>query len=264
MRSVIIVLLVLIGACYGSWLNRTTSSFVSTAQTNIVKFEFDIEQVPVPGSSYYAEIELDFAEMFDELTLTFEDQTTSFIAKEKGQKYVVVLSTIATGDVSGWSSNSIRCGTIRATLTCASKIRSATLRMNVMNTITPSCHRKHENEHNHNYETQEEDSEAHLGGIVVIAILAFASVFCLCCTIGCVRRCAARRCCKKNYKPVEEAYPAEAIVQTETADQFVGQDTQQQQQYVFPYPVMAVPITGDGSQQQQYVQLMPVMYAQQQ
>jgi len=261
MRSVIVVLLVIIGVCYGKFVISTTTTFMPTSKPNTVRFGFDIEQIPVPGSNYYAELELNFAEMFDEFTLTFEGQTNSFVAKEKGQKMTIVLSTISEGALAGWSYQVVRCGTPTATLTSSSKLSSATLKINLMNSVAPSCHKAHPSIQVD--ETYEED-DSFVGLIVHRALLAFASVFCLCCTISCIRRCAARRCCKKNYKPVEEAYPAEAIANVETADQFVGQENTQQQ-YVFPYPVMAVPINGDTSQQQQqYVQLMPVVYAQQQ
>jgi len=219
-----------------------------------VSFAFDLDQIPVPGSKYYAELQLEFAEMYDEFSLEFEGSRTGpFVAKEKGNSYTIVLSNMDGGAINGWSYSTLQCGSVRASLTSTSKIASAKLRLNLIAASIPQCNVPNHKPSHHEHPTD----QAHGTPIILILLVSFASLFCLCCTISCVRRCAARRCNRKFKPTVEEAYPAEAIVaETQTGD-FV--DTAQQQ-YVFPYPVMAVPVNGE----QQYVQLMPVMYAQQQ
>jgi len=259
MRSVILAFafLCLIQFSYGRWVEKSTTVFMPT-KANTVSFAFDLDQIPVPGSKYYAELQLVFTEMFDEFSVDFEgSKTGGFVAKEKGTTYTIVLSNMDGGVVNGWSYAALQCGSVRVSLTSTSKLASAKLRLNLIASSSPQC--KENTVHHHNPH-HEPTYTSHSTPIVFILLVSFASLFCLCCTISCVRRCAARRCSRK-FKPVEEAYPAEAInvEVTETGD-FV--DTPQQQ-YVFPYPVMAVPLN-NGEQQQQYVQLMPVMYAQQQ
>jgi len=255
MRSVILAFtfLFLIQFSYARWVEKTTSVFMTT-KPNTVSFAFDLDQIPVPGSKYYAELQLVFTEMFDEFSVDFEgSKTGGFVAKEKGTTYTIVLNNMDGGVVNGWSYSALQCGTVRASLTSTSKIASAKLRLNLIASSTPQCKENTEHHHPH-YQT----TETHGTPIVLILLISFASLFCLCCTISCVRRCAARRCNRK-FKPVEEAYPAEAInAETPTGD---FDTAQQQQQYVFPYPVMAVPV--NNGEKQQYVQLMPVMYPQQ-
>jgi len=254
MRSVIfaIAFLCLIQFSYARWVEKSTTVFMAT-KPQTVSFAFDLDQIPVPGSNYYAELQLVFAEMFDEFSLEFEGSYTGpFVAKEKGTTYTVVLSNMDGGAFNGWAYGAIQCGSVRVSLTSTSKLASAKLRLNLISTSAPQCQVPHKPNHHGSFT----DHPTNRISIVGILLVSFASLFCLCCTISCVRRCAARRCSRK-FKPVEEAYPAEAIAaETQTGD-FV--DTAQQQ-YVFPYPVMAVPINGE----QQYVQLMPVMYGQQQ
>jgi len=256
MRSVILafVFLCLIQFSSARWIEKSTTVFMAT-KPHTVSFAFDLDQIPVPGSKYYAELQLVFAEMFDDFSLDFEgSHAGQFVAKEKGTTYTVVLNNMEGGSDSSWSYSALQCGSVRVSLSSTSKIASAKLRLNLISSSAPQCQPLPNHRPGHHVRTE------HMNGtpIIVVLLVSFASLFCLCCTISCVRRCAARRSCRK-FKPVEEAYPAEAIAaETQTGD-FV--DTAQQQ-YVFPYPVMAVPI--NNGEQQQYVQLMPVMYAQQQ
>jgi len=204
-------------------------------------FDFTYPAVPANGSPYYFELQLNFAEVYDEVVVdltipvdSHEVVPVQYVVKDKGIKTVIVFQDMSQS-LNGWSASNLGCGVIVGTVTSKSKIATigASLKL-----VTPAA------PHQECIIAEPLYHRPHGGAIVVLPALLMTLLAVCCCLCCCCMR--ARRC-RQQCKQVEEAYPADAVtaaVAAEVAAQEQNADYAQQGQVMYPFPVMAVPIDG--------------------
>lgn len=243
MRAAVLLLVAFLAVAFagpdrgvGRWENRTQSHL--TTSNGQTPFSLSWPMVPAAGSPYHLEIHLDFAEVYDEVVVEMYtirgDVATplQYIIKDKGVKAVILLQDM-TQSFNGWASENIDCGVVVGTVTCKSKIESVSAALKV---IKPAPVKEDSCNHELHRPTPPH-ARVHVAVFLPVIIMTLLS-FC-CCLCCCVR---ARRCRREQCKPVEEAYPAEAVTAAVASEAAPEQELAGHAMY--PFPVMAVPLDG--------------------
>jgi hypothetical protein len=223
----------------GRWMNRTLD-YLPTYEDK-TNFEFTYPAVPATGSPYYFELQLTFAEVYDEVVLdltmpvdSHEVVPLQYVVKDKGIKTVVVFQDMSQS-LNGWSVSNLGCGMIVGTVTSKSKIASIGSSLKIVTPAAP---------HQECVIISERPIHGlHRGAFVLLPALLM-TLLALCCCLCCC--CLRARRCRQQCKQVEEAYPADAVTAAVAAEAAAQDQTVDyaQQQVMYPFPVMAVPIDG--------------------
>lgn len=245
--SVAVLLIAFLAAAFaspdGRWINRTIESLPSSG--DLTDFAFYYRAVPAMSSPYYLEVELTFAEVYDEIVVDFTASGHSFqyIVKEKGIKQVIVFQNMIQS-TNGWSADDIRCGSLAGSVQSKSKIASISAALKILRPARLArdqvCGRDVDHPRRHHAR------RVHVM-VLPVLLLALAAICCCCCCM----RALARRRCRRACKPVHDQYPADVIVaasEPATEQQvpeasFATEETPAGYQ-MYSFPVMAVPIEG--------------------